>query len=70
MNATLTSVKNPVWGDEAHTYIDCIITLSHLGDEELPFTASPNDVEEHGRVIFTDLVAGKYGSIGEFVNGY
>lgn len=68
MNSTLTSLTNPVWGDEANTFINCIITTSQLGDEELPFTASPNDVEAHGRAIFADIVAGAYGPIGEFVN--
>ena len=68
MISTLTSVKNPSWGDEAHTFINCIITTSQLGNEELPFTASPNDVEAHGRAIFADIVSGSYGPIGEFVN--
>ncbi len=29
------------------------------------FTADPNDVEEHGRLIYADCVAGKYGKIEE-----
>ena len=65
MEATLTSLTNPVWVDHAHTRINCIITVSTFGDEKLPFTASPTDVEAHGRAIFADLVAGKYGPIGE-----
>ena len=47
--------------------IDCVITTSQLGEELLPFTASKNDVEAHGRQIFEDLVAGKYGAIAEYV---
>lgn len=67
MQTILTSLTNPVWANVEHTAIDCNITTSQLGDEVLPFTASQYDVEPHGRAIFADIVAGKYGSIGEYV---
>ena len=67
MQAILTSVANPRWANADHTLIDCEITTSQFGDEVLPFTADPNDVEAHGRAIYADLVAGKYGPIGEYV---
>ncbi len=63
MKTLLTSVKNPRWVTEEKTLIDCIITSSQFGEEELPFTASPSDPEAHGRQIFDDLIAGKYGPI-------
>jgi hypothetical protein len=67
MQATLTSVTAPVWANAEHTAIKCNITTSQFGDEVLPFTADQNDVEAHGRAIFADLVAGKYGPITEYV---
>ena len=67
MQALLTSVSNPRWADAEHTMIDCTITTSQLGDVVLPFTASPTDIEAHGRAIFADLVAGVYGPIAEYV---
>jgi hypothetical protein len=67
MQAILTSVSTPRWANAEHTAIDCSITTSQFGDEVLPFTASPTDVEAHGRAIFTDLVAGVYGPIAEYV---
>ena len=67
MQAILTSVANPRWANADHTLIDCEITTSQFGDEVLPFTADPNDVEAHGRAIYADLVAGKYGPIAEYV---
>lgn len=67
MQALLASVSNPRWANAEHTMIDCEITTSQFGDEVLPFAASPNDVEAHGRAIFADLVAGKYGPIAEYV---
>lgn len=66
MQTILTSLKNPVWIDKEHTAINCQITTSQFGDEILPFTASPNDSEEHGRIIFNNLIDGKYGPISEF----
>ena len=67
MQTTLTSLTNPVWADEEKTRINCVITTSQFGDEQLPFTADKNDVEQHGRIIFNDIVAGVYGSIGDYV---
>jgi hypothetical protein len=67
MQSILTSLVNPVWANAEHTLIDCIITTSQFGDEELPFTADPTDVEPHGRVLFERIVAGEFGPIGEYV---
>ena len=67
MQASLTSLKNPVWADASHTRIDCTITTSQFGDEELPFTADQNDVEPHGRAIFARLVDGEYGPVADYV---
>ncbi len=67
MQSVLTSVKSPHWANEEHTRIDCVITTSQFGGEQLPFTADPNDVAAHGRLIFAEIIAGKYGPIGEYV---
>jgi hypothetical protein len=67
MQSQLTSLKNPRWANAEQTMIDCEITTSQFGDEVLPFTASSNDVEPHGRAIFADIVAGKYGEIAAYV---
>jgi hypothetical protein len=67
MQSTLTSLSNPRWSNAEQTRIDCEITTSQFGEEVLPFTADKNDVEPHGRAIFSNLVAGKYGPIAEYV---
>ena len=66
MQAQLTSLTNPRWANAEQTMIDCEITTSQFGDEMLPFTASANDVEAHGRAIFADIVAKVYGEIGTY----
>lgn len=67
MQTLLTSLKSPVWVNAEHTLINCVITTSQFGDEELPFTASTNDCEAHGRALFERIVAGEFGPIGEYV---
>lgn len=67
MTSQLTSLSNPKWMNAEHTVIDCEITTSQFGDEPLPFTADQNDVEAHGREIFADIVAGKYGIIADYI---
>jgi len=67
MQAILKSVSKPRWSNADQTAIDCEITTSQFGDEVLPFTASPNDVEPHGRRIFFDIVAGNYGLIAKYI---
>jgi hypothetical protein len=67
MQSTLTSVTNPRWSNAEHTMIDCEITTSQFGNEVLPFTAAQHDVESHGRAMFADITAGKYGPIAEYI---
>jgi hypothetical protein len=62
----IESVTDPIWANEEHTAITCTVKFGHF-DDAVPFTASVNDVEAHGREIFADLVAGRYGEIGEYV---
>ena len=67
MQTKLTSLTNPQWSNSEHTAIDCEITTSQFGDEVLPFTASENDVEPHGRALFSSIVAGDFGPIADYV---
>ena len=62
----LEYAKDPIWANAEHTMIDLTIKLDAI-DEELPFTASPNDCEEHGRAIFAAAQAGEYGSVAEYI---
>tara|TARA_R100001510_G_C7613492_1_gene176322 strand:+ start:357 stop:659 length:303 start_codon:yes stop_codon:yes gene_type:complete len=46
--------------------IECEAKWSHMGDssqEWQKFLASPEDTAEHGRLLFEDLKAGKYGTV-------
>lgn len=61
----LQYAKNPVWADAEHTMIDLVIKWDQI-DVELPFTASPTDVEAHGRAIYEAALGGQFGPIAEF----
>lgn len=62
----LEYAKNPIWSNPNHTTIDLIIKWEDF-NEEFPFTASPNDCEQHGREIYAAAVRGDYGPIEEYV---
>lgn len=59
--------KNPYWSDSSHKKITLDVLFSRNNGNEgyLPFTASPEDSEQHGRKIFFDAKEGKYGPISE-----
>ena len=48
--------------------IACETKWSHLGDSSqdwTPFDANPEDVEQHGRDLYTALVNGEHGAIAD-----
>lgn len=61
----ITNVTSPAWANAEHTLIDLVVTHSAFG--EIPFSASPNDPEPYGRVLFTSAVAGEFGPIAEYI---
>ena len=60
------SARNPAYMNVEHTIINLWVKFDGIA-RELPFTAMPNDVEEHGRVLFENAVNGDYGEISSFV---
>lgn len=58
--------KEPRWADAEHTMIDLMVKWDRF-NEELPFTASPDDVEPHGKALFAAVVAGEFGEVAEYV---
>lgn len=56
---------NPRFVNAENTQIDLIVNHPVFG--EIPFTASPDDVEEHGRDLFARAVAGEFGPVADYV---
>ena len=65
MKRNLKYANNPKWVDQAHTSIELTVRFEEI-DEDLPFHATPNDVEEHGRDIYKRAKDGEFGVIAEW----
>lgn len=66
---TWSTYKSPIYVTEDQTKIDCIITFTNPDIGEVPFTASLDDVEEHGRTIYQMIVDNANNiPIAEYVN--
>ncbi|MEI8035582.1 MAG: hypothetical protein WCH96_08925 [Betaproteobacteria bacterium] len=64
--SVVLEISNPVYSSADNSQIDCVVKLDTL-TQPIPFTASINDVEEHGRKIYAEINSGKYGEIGAFI---
>jgi hypothetical protein len=62
----IIKARNPKWSNKEKTTIDLIVKFSDI-DEEVPFTANPNDPEPIGKEIFNRAIFGEFGSIAQYV---
>ncbi|MBV7413617.1 hypothetical protein [Aeromonas sp. sif2433] len=60
------SATAPSWQDAEHTTLLMAVQFEHLA-EPVPFTASPDDVEPHGRWLFALARDGAFGPVAEYV---
>lgn len=66
-------VRAPRWADAGKTAISCEVRFCippHRSIEPgafLPFMAHPDDPHSHGKDIFAECVAGKWGKVGDYV---
>ena len=64
---TLVSASDPVWVNDEQTMIELKVTFAEMpGLPNVPFVASPHDIEPHGPDIFKRAVAGEFGEIGPY----
>ena len=56
---------NPTCAKADHSAINLDITIDGCGD--VPFTASPDDSEAHGRELFARASSGKFGMVAEYI---
>ena len=62
-----TSVTNPVWANQAHTAITCMVVFTELGPTPVPFTANQTAAYDYEAQIFNDCAAGVYGPVAAYV---
>jgi hypothetical protein len=60
-----TEVTNLRWSSEEKKAIDCSVLSEDFG--LIPFTASPDDPEQHGIEIYNKCIAGDFGPIADFI---
>lgn len=58
--------KDPKWVDLECSKIDLTVKFKEFSIE-LPFTASPDDCEEHGKLLFEKAINEEFGKITEYV---
>jgi hypothetical protein len=61
----LIYAKDPKWANRSQTLINVVAKFAEI-DMEVPFTANPHDVEEHGRDIYARALAGDFGPVASF----
>ena len=67
MLVTFVDIKNLRWANADHTLLDCDVNFDHLPEEYVSFTARASGDMEHTHQIFAECVAGKWGTIAEYV---
>jgi hypothetical protein len=69
MQVTIVGGENPQYADDTGDAINLVLTVSAKDGVErsIPFTASKNDPETHGREIYDLAKAGEYGAIAAYV---
>jgi hypothetical protein len=60
----IQSVSDAQYATADHSAITCMAKFAEFA-APIPFSASADDPEPHGRQLFADLVAGKYGAVAE-----
>lgn len=56
-------IRNAVYNQ----YGDIDAEINHPTFGWIPFTASPNDIEDHGRAIYQACVNGQFGHIAPYI---
>jgi len=57
--------RNPAWANAEHTVIN--LEWNHPEYGWIPFSALPDDAEEHGRALFLLATAEEFGPVAEYV---
>src|SRR5438445_248228 len=65
MALTIVSASNPVHGDALGRSVNLMVRFAEI-DGAIPFFATPDDPEPHGRKLCADALAGKYGPVAPY----
>ena len=62
----IAAARNPKWANAEHSLIDIEVDFEGYPEEYLPYTASPVDVVEHSRELYSRALSGEFGAIAEY----
>jgi hypothetical protein len=65
MEAKIIDVRAPRWTSAARSAVD--VDVFHAEHGWIPFTATPNDSVDYGRVLFQAAIDGEFGEIADYV---
>lgn len=58
---------NPVWANAEHTAITLLVNFEEFDDNQIEFTARPDDVMDYGVELFNNASNGDYGIVAPYV---
>ena len=61
-----TEIKNPKWGNEEKTSIDCLVSFGYQNVNFIPFTAVPQGDFPYTHEIYARCLSGEFGEIGQY----
>lgn len=64
--AHIVSARNPKWANAEHSLIDLEVDFEDYVEEYLPYTASPTDVVDHSRELYSRALGGEFGEIAAY----
>jgi hypothetical protein len=64
---TIQSARNPVYVVEDGSRIDLLVMFEEFPNEEMPFTAAPNDPMPYGVELYNRAQAGDFGPVAPYV---
>lgn len=61
----INDARNPQWVDDLRMAINVEVDFDDLDYDYAPYTVTADDETEHGKQLYSDLIAGNYGIIAE-----
>ena len=65
-NYEIAAARNPKWSNPEKNMIDIEVDFTPLDEDWVEYTCSPTDVVDHSRTLYTNALAGQYGTIAEY----
>lgn len=67
VNYTITDAKNPKWANDDKNVINLDVNFAEIdGDDYIAYSASPSDIVEHSRTLYSNAVNGDYGTVEDY----